>query len=105
MGRVNELRTDHEKSIGKIKVLSSSGPYVIAEIGANHNGDMSLAKKHYRSKGGWCDCVKFQSWTKNSVFQKRSTSKIDLLRMITGIEKITSWYLKNTRFLNKSYWI
>lgn len=47
-------------------------PYVIAEIGANHNGDMELAKKmiHIAKECG-ADCVKFQSWTKNSVFSKK----------------------------------
>jgi len=43
-------------------------PYIIAEIGANHNGDMGLAKKIIDSA---CDCgadaVKFQSWTTKSI--------------------------------------
>lgn len=44
-------------------------PYVIAELGANHNGDMELAKKLIiEAKEAGADCVKFQSWTKNSVF-------------------------------------
>ena len=54
------------------KFLSSSGPYIIAEIGANHNGDMSLAKKLIiEAKAAGADCVKFQSWTKNSVFSEK----------------------------------
>ena len=53
----------------KIKALPS--PYIIAEIGANHNGDMSLAKEMIvAAKEAGADCVKFQSWTKNSVFSK-----------------------------------
>lgn len=37
--------------------------YVIAEIGANHNGDMNLAREHVRAahKTG-ADAAKFQSW-------------------------------------------
>jgi len=46
-------------------------PYVIAEIGANHNGDVNLAKKMIdQAKEAGCDCVKFQSWTKDSIFAK-----------------------------------
>jgi sialic acid synthase SpsE len=46
-------------------------PYVIAEIGANHNGDMQLAKKiiDCAIEAG-CDAVKFQSWTPSSIVSK-----------------------------------
>lgn len=47
-------------------------PYVIAEIGANHNGDMVLAKKMIDvAKKCGADCVKFQSWSKDSIFSKK----------------------------------
>ncbi len=47
-------------------------PYIIAELGANHNGDMKLAEKMIiRAKEAGCDCVKFQSWSKDSVFSKK----------------------------------
>ncbi len=37
--------------------------YVIAEIGANHNGDMDLARTMIdKASEIGCDCVKFQSW-------------------------------------------
>lgn len=46
-------------------------PYIIAEIGANHNGDMDLAKQLIEAaKLSGADCVKFQSWTKDSIFAK-----------------------------------
>ncbi len=46
-------------------------PYIIAEIGSNHNGDMKLAKKLIRTaKAAGADCVKFQSWTKDTIFSK-----------------------------------
>lgn len=48
-------------------------PYIIAEIGANHNGDMKLAKEMIlKAKECGADCVKFQSWTKDSVFSKKT---------------------------------
>jgi len=53
----------------KIKKLKY--PYIIAEIGANHNGDMELAKKMILSaKKCGANAVKFQSWTDKSVFSK-----------------------------------
>lgn len=53
------------------KIKNYGQPYVIAEIGANHNGDMELAKKMIdKAKECGADCVKFQSWSKNSIFSK-----------------------------------
>ncbi len=48
-------------------------PYVIAELGANHNGDMKLAFEMI-DKAVECgaDCAKFQSWNKHSIFSKRN---------------------------------
>lgn len=46
-------------------------PYIIAEIGANHNGDLELAKKMIlKAKECGADCVKFQSWSKDSIFSR-----------------------------------
>lgn len=51
------------------EVRQGSRPYIIAEIGANHNGDMELAKKLIVvAKECGADCAKFQSWTKSSLF-------------------------------------
>ncbi len=52
-------------------VFNFGEPYVIAELGANHNGDMGLAKKLIDSaKEAGADCVKFQSWSSSSLFAK-----------------------------------
>lgn len=53
--------------------LSNYGkPYIIAELGSNHNGDMELAKKLIiEAKKAGADCVKFQSWTKDSIFARK----------------------------------
>lgn len=51
-------------------------PYVIAEIGANHNGNMQLAKEQIISaKECGADCVKFQSWTPDSLVSKSEYEK------------------------------
>ncbi len=54
--------------LGNKEVKDFSIPYIIAEIGANHNGDMDLARKMIDSaKACGCDAVKFQSWTPDSL--------------------------------------
>ncbi len=45
------------------KIINRKYPYVIAEIGINHNGDIKLAKEMIISaKKSGADCVKFQSF-------------------------------------------
>tara|TARA_Y100000389_G_C17450898_1_gene514721 strand:+ start:528 stop:1583 length:1056 start_codon:yes stop_codon:yes gene_type:complete len=53
------------------EIFNYCSPYIIAEIGANHNGDIDLAKKmiEYAIKCG-CDAVKFQSWSNKSLISK-----------------------------------
>ncbi|WP_294931294.1 N-acetylneuraminate synthase family protein [Sulfurimonas sp.] len=56
----------------KKEVFNYCKPYVIAELGANHNGDMELAKKLIvQAKEAGADCVKFQSWSKNTIFARK----------------------------------
>jgi len=53
------------------KILKRKYPYIIADIGANHNGDMELAKKMIDELVQVkCNAAKFQSWNKNSLFTK-----------------------------------
>lgn len=53
------------------EVYNFSKPYIIAEIGANHNGDMNLAKEMITSaKNCGADCAKFQSWSPTSLIAK-----------------------------------
>jgi N-acetylneuraminate synthase len=43
-------------------------PYIIAEVGSNHNGDMVLARELIdAAKACGCDAVKFQSWSPSSL--------------------------------------
>lgn len=58
--------------IGDRRVDNFAEPYVIAEVGANHNGRMDLAKQMVdeAAKAG-CHCVKFQSWSKQSIFSAK----------------------------------
>lgn len=53
------------------RIIQSEYPYIIAELGSNHNGDMELARKLIiAAKEAGADCVKFQSWTKESIFSR-----------------------------------
>jgi N-acetylneuraminate synthase len=57
----------------KRKVSDFGQPYIIAELGSNHNGDMELAKKLIiAAKEAGADCVKFQSWSKDSIFSRKT---------------------------------
>lgn len=48
-------------------------PYVIAEIGSNHNGNMKIARELIdAAKNAGADCVKFQSWSKESIFSRKT---------------------------------
>lgn len=53
------------------EIFNFSKPYVIAEIGANHNGDMDLAKQMINSAVSCgVDAVKFQSWSPKTLIAK-----------------------------------
>jgi len=57
--------------INNRKIENFEEPYIIAEIASNHNGDINLAKKMIKiAKEKGADCVKFQSWSKDSIFSR-----------------------------------
>ncbi|KZS41447.1 polysaccharide biosynthesis protein [Aquimarina aggregata] len=63
---MNKIKIDNRNH-----VQNFGAPYIIAEIGANHNGDMDLAKEMILSaKQCGAHCVKFQSWTPDSLVSK-----------------------------------
>lgn len=56
---------------GDKEIKNYSIPYIVAEIGSNHNGDMELAKKIIKSASECgADAVKFQSWDPQSLISK-----------------------------------
>lgn len=82
-------------------VHNFSAPYVIAEIGANHNGDMELAQKMVdMAVACGCDAVKFQSWTPDSLIAteeyERNTSYNDDPKKHWGSlrEMVEAYYLR-----------
>jgi N-acetylneuraminate synthase len=58
-------------SIHRRRIGDGEPPYVIAEIGSNHNGDMALCRTLIdAAKKCGADAVKFQSWSKHSLISK-----------------------------------
>ncbi|MBG6245345.1 N-acylneuraminate-9-phosphate synthase [Candidatus Symbiopectobacterium sp. 'North America'] len=50
---------------------SGNKPYFIAEVNSSHNGDIEIARKMIDSaRMAGCDCVKFQSWSADSLYSK-----------------------------------
>lgn len=46
-------------------------PYIVAEVNSSHNGDVSVAKQMIDAAvEAGCDCVKFQSWSADSLYSK-----------------------------------
>jgi N,N'-diacetyllegionaminate synthase len=71
-----------ELAIGGRMIGPAHPPYVIAEIGANHNGDMTLCRELIDlARQSGADAVKFQSWSSKSLISKgeydRNTRYVD----------------------------
>lgn len=65
-------------------------PYIIAEIGANHNGNMDLAKKLIKSaKEAGADCVKFQLFEANDL--NTYDSLVELDKGTLKLENVLEW--------------
>lgn len=72
-------------------------PYIIAEIGSNHNGDMDLCRLLIDSAiSCGADAVKFQSWSKSSLVSKaeygRNTSYSDKNKHFGSLEEMVEKY-------------
>lgn len=72
-------------------------PYIIAEIGANHNGDIDLAKRMIdEARRCGADAVKFQSWSSTSLICKgefeRNTAYADKKRHFGSLKEMVDAY-------------
>lgn len=53
---------------GRVEIGSGQPPYIIAEVGSNHNGDMDLCRRLIdAAAAAGAHAVKFQSWTDTSL--------------------------------------
>lgn len=75
--------------LGQKTISDNSRPYVIAEIGVNHEGSLDQAKRLIElAKEGGADAAKFQSYKAETISSKNSPSYWDLSK-----EPMTSQYL------------
>ena len=65
--------------LGSFKLTNNSGPYIIAEIGVNHECSIKLAKKMIdQASSGGAQAVKFQTYKAEKIAAKKSPFYWDL---------------------------
>jgi N-acetylneuraminate synthase len=75
---VGIIRLNNGRLIG-----DSQPPYIIAEFNSSHNGNIDSAKAMIDSaKKCGCDCVKFQSWSAESLYSKTYYDKNPISKRI-----------------------
>src|SRR6204780_4700390 len=82
---------------GNIEIGPGSPPYIIAEVGSNHNGDMNLCRRMIDSAAECgAHAVKFQSWTDKSLIAEeeyaRNTSYSDKKKHFGSLREMVSAY-------------
>lgn len=72
---------------------TSKYPYIIAEIGGNHNGDMDLAKKMIKvAKECGADAVKFQLYRGEELITKEHMKELN--SGVVKLENVNEWNTK-----------
>lgn len=68
------------------RILENYGkPYVVAEVNSSHNGNVDTARQMIKAaKDAGCDCVKFQSWSAESLYSKSYYDKNPITRRIVS---------------------
>lgn len=62
--------------LGNFEVGAGHPPYIIAEIGSNHNGDMELCRKLIDAAAeAGANAVKFQSWSESSLIAEEEYAR------------------------------
>lgn len=95
-----------EVKIGHKKIGYGHPTYIIAEIGANHNGDISIAKKLIDKAATACvDAVKFQTYKAEKLYSKHAPkfSKDDMkpFDLIKANEIPREWHHELARYVTQ----
>ena len=83
--------------LGEFEVGEGRPPYIIAEVGSNHNGDMDLCRQLIDA-AAWpgANAVKFQSWTDKSLIAEeeyqRNTEYSDKKKHFGSLREMVSAY-------------
>ncbi len=82
---------------GDLVVGPGNPPYIVAEIGSNHNGDMDLCRRLIDAAAeAGAHAVKFQSWTDSSLIAKeeydRNTQYSDKKRHFGSLREMVKAY-------------
>ena len=81
-------------SIENRKISMDHPPYIIAEMSANHNGDIENAFKIIKeAKNASADAVKIQTYTADTITLK-SNNEDFLKKMVYGLEEVYIIYTK-----------
>lgn len=82
-----------------MKIQELNKPYIIAEIGCNHNGDTELGLKMIKAaKDCGADAVKFQYFTKDNLFTDDYLSELDSGNV--KLENVDKWEDKELGLTN-----
>lgn len=84
-------------AFGDVEVGHDRPPYIIAEVGSNHNGDMELCRRLIDAAAdAGADAVKFQSWSESSLIAKeefdRNTEYGDKKRHFGSLREMVRAY-------------
>ncbi len=96
-----KININKEKSIGEDEPCFS-----IADVGANHNRDISIAKKLiYSAKDSGADAVKFQTYSAEKIYSKyvppHSYYKKNLWELMKSIEIPRKWHKKLKKYADE----
>jgi N-acetylneuraminate synthase len=83
--------------LGKVEIGEGHPPYIIAEVGSNHNGDMDLCRRLIDAAAdAGAHAVKFQSWTDTSLIAEeeydRNTEYADKKRHFGSLREMVKAY-------------
>jgi sialic acid synthase SpsE len=79
-----ETMSQRSLALGSKKNIGLGNPYIIAEIGVNHEGSIELAKELIElAKEGGADAAKFQSYKADTIASRHSPAYWDTTKEST----------------------